>query len=107
MKQQAKDLDRIVKNELSKNERKIKIHEKTLAKSKQAAKYQKLGELLTANLHAVKRGDESITVVDYYDPEQSEITITLQSDKTPSENAQRYFTRYRKLEASQANAKEN
>lgn len=105
VKQQAKDLDRIVKNELSKNERKIKIHEKTLAKSKQAAKYQKLGELLTANLHAVKRGDESITVVDYYDPEQSEITITLQSDKTPSENAQRYFTRYRKLEASQANAK--
>lgn len=102
VRQQARDLHRVVKNEIDKNERKLKIHASTMKNAKRADKQQKYGELLTANLHLVKRGDESITVVDYYDPEQSEITIRLQTDKTPSENAQRYFTRYRKLN----NAKE-
>src|SRR5690625_7685894 len=85
VKQQAKDLERIIKNELAKNTRKIKIHEKTFKKSKDAAKHQKFGELLTANMHLVQKGDTSITVVDYYDPEQSELTIDLQSDKRTNE----------------------
>src|SRR5699024_5374938 len=83
-----------------KNVRKLDIHEKTLKSSRRADEYQKLGELLTANMHLVKKGDSSITVIDYYDPEQSEITIRLETDQTPSENAQRYFTRYRKLSNS-------
>lgn len=105
VKQQAKDLERIVKNEITKNKRKIQIHQKTLQKAQHAEKYQKLGELLTANMHLVKKGDTSITVIDYYDPDQSEISIDLQSDKTPSENAQIYFKRYRKLDAAQDSAK--
>src|SRR5699024_9188715 len=46
VKQQAKDLYRWVKNEKQKNERKLKKHNQTLNRAKQAAKYQKLGELL-------------------------------------------------------------
>lgn len=104
VKQQARDLEKIIKNEIDKNKRKIVIHEKTLNKAKHAERQQKLGELLTANLHVVQRGDEQVTVIDYYDPEQKNITIELQTDKTPSENAQIYFKRYRKLEAAQKSA---
>lgn len=100
VKQQARDLYRFVKNELDKNNRKMKIHQRTLKRSRRAAKYQREGELLTAHLHLVTQGDDAVTVVDYYDPEQKEITIPLQTDKTPSENAQALFTRYRKLENS-------
>lgn len=104
VKQQARDLERLIKNEIDKNKRKMNIHEKTLKKAQNADKQQKFGELLTANLHLVNRGDTSISVIDYYDPEQNEISIELQSDKTPSENAQIYFKRYRKLEAAQKSA---
>src|SRR5690625_1123690 len=97
VKQQAKDLERLVTNELNKNERKLKIHRRTIQKARHAEKYQKQGELLTAHLHLVNKGDQSITVVDYYDPEQSELTIDLQTDKSPSENAQQLFRKYRKL----------
>lgn len=100
VKQRAKDLYRVIKNEYDKNVRKLKIHEKTLKSSKRADEFQKLGELLTANMHLIKKGDSEVTVIDYYDPDQSEITIQLQNDLTPSENAQRYFTRYRKLSNS-------
>jgi len=100
VKQRARDLFRLIKNELNKNERKLKIHEKSLQKANTANTYQKRGELLTAHLHLVTQGDPSVTVVDYYDPDQQEITIDLQTDKTPSENAQALFTRYRKLSTS-------
>jgi len=101
VKQQSRDLHRFIKNELDKNMRKLNIHEKTIQRAQTADQYQKQGELLTAHLHLVNQGDTSITVVDYYDPDQKEMTIQLQPDQTPSENAQRLFTRYRKLSNSQ------
>lgn len=100
VKQQAKDLYRIIKNEKDKNERKLKKHDQTLKKAAGANKYQRLGELLTANMHMVKPGDSTVTVIDYYDPEQKEITIDLNPNKTPSENAQSFFKTYQKLKTS-------
>ncbi|WP_173916535.1 NFACT family protein [Halobacillus sp. Marseille-Q1614] len=100
VKQQALDLHRFLKNERDKNKRKIKKHETTLKKSEAAEEHQKMGELLTAHLHLVSLGDASVTVVDYYDPEQSEIEIELNPNKTPSENAQSYFQTYQKLKKS-------
>lgn len=99
-KQQARELVRKLSNEIKKNSRKIALHEETLKQAKQAEKYQKYGELLTANLHQVKQGSKEIKVVDYYDPEQREITIPLEQDLSPSENAQRLFKRYRKLKTA-------
>ena len=104
VKQQAKDLERLVKNELDKNAKKLNIHRNTLKKAKNAETWQKQGELLTAHMHLVKKGDDSVTVVDYYDPDQSEMAIPLRTDKTPSENAQIFFKRYRKLSAAKKNA---
>lgn len=104
VKQRVKDVSRIVKNELDKNIRKKAIHEKTLKKAAKKADYQILGELLTAHMHQVQKGDESVKVIDYYDPEQKERTITLKTDKTPSENAQLFFKQYRKLQAAEKKA---
>lgn len=100
VKQQSRDLYRFIKNEQDKNERKLNIHEKTIQKANKADRFQRLGELLTANMHLVSQGDPSVTVIDYYDPDQKEVTINLQTDKSPSENAQALFTRYRKLSNS-------
>ncbi|MER1998414.1 MAG: NFACT family protein, partial [Lysinibacillus sp.] len=56
--------------------------------------FQLYGELLMANLYNFKRGDEFITVENYYNGEQ--VTIPLSVRKTPIENAQGYYTRYTK-----------
>lgn len=106
VKQQAKDLYRFIQNERDKNERKLKKHARTLIKAESADKYQKLGELLTANMHVVKQGDNSVTVIDYYDPEQTEVKIELNPNKTPSENAQGYFKTYQKLKTSKVKVEE-
>lgn len=100
VKQQAKDLYRFIHNEKNKNERKLKKHEKTIKKAENAEEYQRLGELLTAHMHLISKGDKEVKVLDYYDPEQKERIIPLNPNKTPSENAQNYFKTYHKLKTS-------
>lgn len=100
VKQQAKDLSRFINNEIKKNERKLKKHNQALKKAENADHYQKQGELLTAHLHLVKQGDHTVNVVDYYDPEQTEMEIELNPNHTPSQNAQRFFKTYQKLKNS-------
>ncbi|WP_347860642.1 NFACT RNA binding domain-containing protein [Salimicrobium sp. PL1-032A] len=100
IKQQAGDLHRFLKNEIDKNHRKIKKHQQTIKKSEAAEDYQKLGELLTAHMHLVKQGDEEVTVTDYYKEDQPDLTISLNPNKSPSENAQNFFRDYQKLKNS-------
>ncbi|MBM7552819.1 Rqc2 family fibronectin-binding protein [Thalassobacillus pellis] len=100
VKQQAGDLHRLLKNERDKNIRKIKKHEETLRKAENADKYQREGELLTAHLHLVQHGDETVEVIDYYDPDQKTIMINLNPNKSPSENAQALFQQYQKMKKS-------
>ncbi|WP_046175109.1 Rqc2 family fibronectin-binding protein [Domibacillus indicus] len=96
VRQQANDLERLISNDLQKNRSKIQKLERTLQEAENAGEYQRLGELLTANLYAVKKGMTEIDVIDYYDENGKMITIALDPQKNPAENAQKYFSRYQK-----------
>lgn len=96
VKQHALDVERLIRNEWEKNKNKLVKLEKTLDDAHAADKYQKLGELLTANLYMVQRGMDKVEVVDYYDPDGKTVEIPLDQRLTPSENAQRLFSKYQK-----------
>lgn len=100
VKQQAHDLERFIVNEKAKNEKKLVKLQQTLEEAKQAEQYRLYGELLTANLYAVERGMQEIEVVNYYDENGATITIPLDPQKSPSENAQIYFQKYQKAKNS-------
>ncbi|HET7579625.1 MAG TPA: NFACT RNA binding domain-containing protein [Bacillales bacterium] len=102
VRQQAHDLERLLQNERDKNKKKIKKLEKTLKDAEKAKQYQLYGELLTAHMHEVKRGDAEIEVINYYDEQGGTVTIKLNPQKTPSENAQHYFRKYNKAKNSVA-----
>lgn len=96
VKQQGNDLERFIRNERDKNVNKIEKLKQTLKDAEQADRFQLLGELLTSNLYAVERGMTEVSVVNYYDEDGGSITIPLNPQKSPSENAQLYFSRYQK-----------
>jgi predicted ribosome quality control (RQC) complex YloA/Tae2 family protein len=96
VKQQAHDLLRFIMNEKEKNEKKIIKLEATLAEAEKANEFQLFGELLTANLFAVKKGMKEIEVANYYDENSGMLAIPLDPLKSPSENAQKYFSKYQK-----------
>lgn len=106
VKQVAGNLLKLIQNELDKNKKKIKKLQKTLQDAEKSAKYQLYGELLTASLHLVKQGMTEITVMNYYDENGGAITIPLDPQKTPAENAQNYFKKYRKGKNAQVAVQE-
>ncbi|ABO66392.1 MULTISPECIES: Rqc2 family fibronectin-binding protein [Geobacillus] len=106
VKQQAHDIERLMANEKAKNEKKLLKLEQTLAEAKQADMYRLYGELLTAHLYAVKRGMTEIEVTNYYDERGGTVTILLDPQKSPSDNAQHYFQKYQKAKNSLAVVRE-
>jgi len=106
VKQQSGDLEKLLQNELSKNKKKLKKLERSLVDTEKADAIQLQGELITANMFALKKGMTEVEVVNYYDENGGTITIPLSPLKTPSENAQSYFTKYTKLKNSVAHIHE-
>lgn len=100
VKQKAADLIRFLQNEWSKNTKKLDKLQETLEEAAHADKYRIRGELLTAYMHQIQKGDSEVKVINYYDEAQAELTITLDPLLTPSENAQRLFKRYTKSKNS-------
>lgn len=100
VKQQANDLLQFISTEKKKNEKKIKKLEQTLKDAEKAQQYQLYGELLTANMHSMKQGDKEIEVINYYDENGGTIVISLDPQKSPSQNSQSYFQKYQKAKNS-------
>ncbi|GAB2702378.1 NFACT family protein [Paenibacillus thermoaerophilus] len=102
VKQRANDMIRLLQNERNKNEAKLAKLRETLEEAKEADRFRRLGELLTASLHEIEKGAEVYEAVDYYDEAMPKVAIPLDPRLTPSENAQRYFRKYAKAKNSLA-----
>lgn len=100
VKQRVSDMLRFLQNERAKNIKKLDKLKETQDDAKDADRYRILGELLTAHLHLMKRGDKQVEVMNYYDEEQAMLAVELDPQLTPSENAQRYFRKYTKSKNS-------
>ncbi|MBR3865017.1 MAG: NFACT family protein [Clostridia bacterium] len=57
---------------------------------------RKFGELITANIYKINRGDKFVIVDDYYN-ENKPLKISLDEQLSPTANAQKYFKKYAKL----------
>ncbi|RXT15039.1 NFACT family protein [Ammoniphilus sp. CFH 90114] len=100
VRQKAHDLIRFVSNERDKNEKKILKLEETRKEAQEADQLKLYGELITAYMHELKKGEHVARVVNYYDEEGSMIDIPLDPLKTPAENAQSYYRKYNKARNS-------
>ncbi|HHV44630.1 MAG TPA: fibronectin/fibrinogen-binding protein [Firmicutes bacterium] len=96
MAQLENQLNAVIQQQLANCNQKVVELEEALHRAESADEFRKYGELLTANLHALKRGQREATVIDYYDPEQRETTIELDPELTPAANADKYFRMYQK-----------
>nr|WP_251139287.1 NFACT RNA binding domain-containing protein [Exiguobacterium sp. s146] len=100
VKQQAHDVERLLKSELEKNLLKRKRLLDDLKATERSDELQKYGELLTTYLFQLEKGMTVAHVVDYYDEEGGMIDIPLNKLKTPNENAQAYYKKYNKLKVA-------
>ena len=67
-----------------------------LERAEKADDYRIQGELILANLHAITRGQKQVELQNYYSSELEMLSVPLNPERSPSENAQAYFKRYTK-----------
>lgn len=84
-----------INNSLTYRKKVIKDCNIAIDKSKSDKNLQ-IGELLKASMGIMKKGDKSIVLVDYYDPEMKEIKVTLDEKLSPAENVEKYFKKHKK-----------
>lgn len=90
----ASHLIKSVESHIDKLYKKIDNLQKDLDKAAELDTLRLYGELLTANLHLIKKGMAQVEVLNYYD--NTPLTIPLDVTKQANENAQRYYKRYNK-----------
>ena len=74
--------------------------EKKLTATDTAERVRLDGELLMANQHAFGRGDTFVELEDWYTEGTPKRRIALDPKRSPKENAEHHFERYKKLERS-------
>lgn len=95
LKQKKDELNRILKKDIGRVSKKLKIQLETLNEADNSEKYRIYGELLSANIYTLKRGMREAELTNYYTGEN--VVIPLDEKLAPSGNIQAYFKKVGKL----------
>jgi len=95
-------INRHIKPQLSRLYSLKEKQEKQLDKINEAEEFKKKADIISANIYALKRGLKSAQL---YDFEGNEIFIELDENKTPQENAAKYYNLYKKAKNAYEHAK--
>jgi len=85
-----------LRKRIKKASRRLEALQTDLDKAARFRDHARYGELLKTNLGAIHKGQERITVIDYFDPSTPELVIPLDPSKSPKGNLDDYFKKYRK-----------
>ena len=100
VRQKGQELIRSLTNARNRTARKIQVQTKELQEAQNREQYRIAGDLITGNFYQMKKGDKSLTAVNYYDPECKEITVSLDPLLTPQQNAAKYYRKYTKAKTA-------
>ena len=106
MEQKSSSMVRLLKTHMERCEKKLALQNEELANAARMEEYRLMGELLNANLWQLHRGQEAAVVPNYYDEAGGTVTIPLDKQLTPAQNAQRYFKKYQKARSARETAAE-
>ncbi len=95
IRQKSVDLRKVVNTVLERSRKKYDLQLKQLKDTEKREKYKVYGELINTYGYGLEEGAKSLTALNYYTNE--DITIPLDTQLSPQENAQKYFDRYNKL----------
>lgn len=99
--QRGADLIRTATTARDRLRRKLAMQEKDYAATQDRDKLRVCGDLITANLYRMERGQSKLTCENFYDENYGETTISLDPLLTPQQNAAKYYKRYTKAKTAE------
>lgn len=94
--QRASDLFKTISNIKNRLNRKTALQREELSNADKKDEYKLYGDLINANIYALRRGMDKARLINYYEESCPEIEIPLDSRLSPAQNAQAYFKKYAK-----------
>ena len=76
--------------------RKLAVQREELLKTEERDVLRECGDIITTNLHQMKKGESELVARDYYSDDGGMRSIRLDPQKTPQQNAARYYKEYSK-----------
>ena len=97
MRQKSQAVRRTVQNLCTRLTRKLAIQEKELEQTYDRERLRQLGDILTANIHRIKKGQTVVEVEDFYDENMALIQVPLSPILSPQQNAAKFYKDYARM----------
>lgn len=101
LRQRGADLTRAASTARDRLRRKLAAQEKEYAQTQERDQLRLWGDLITANLYRMERGQRVLETENYYDPEGGMAKVPLDPLLTPQQNAAKYYKRYNKAKTAE------
>jgi predicted ribosome quality control (RQC) complex YloA/Tae2 family protein len=97
MRQKSQAVRKTVSNLCQRLTRKIAIQEKELTATYDRERLRQLGDILTANIHRIQKGQTKIACEDFYDENMALVDIPLSPILSPQQNAAKFYKDYARM----------
>ena len=97
MRQKSQAVRKTVQNLCTRIQRKLAIQEKELEATFDRERLRQLGDIVTANIHRIVKGQTVVTCEDFYDEEMTEIDIPISPILSPQQNAAKFYKDYARM----------
>ena len=101
MRQKSQTVRKTVQNLCQRLTRKLAIQEKELEATFDRERLRQLGDILTANIHRIVKGQTAISCEDFYDEEMALIDIPLSPILSPQQNAAKFYKDYSRMKTAE------
>ena len=97
MRQKSQAVRKTVSNLVQRLTKKIAIQEKELEATYDRERLRQLGDIVTANIHRVQKGQKLLEAEDFYDENMATIQIPLSEILSPQQNAAKFYKDYARM----------
>ena len=97
MRQKSQAVRKTVQNLCARLTRKMALQEKELEATYDRERLRQLGDILTANIHRITKGQTKILCDDFYDENMAPVEINLSPILSPQQNAAKFYKDYARM----------
>jgi len=97
MRQKSQAVRKTVQNLCTRLTRKLAIQEKELEATYDRERLRQLGDIVTANIHKIIKGQTIVQCEDFYDEEMKLIDIPISPILSPQQNAAKFYKDYTRM----------
>ena len=97
LRQKSQAMRKTVQNLCARLTRKLALQEKELLETYDRERLRQLGDILTANLHRITKGQTAVEAEDFYDENMTVISIPLSPTLSPQQNAAKFYKDYTRM----------